>query len=73
MKPQVNDRIRLRSPLVNPDSEEIPVEDVPVGTEGTVDWIGQCAGQVCGVKFDNGVRLVLLEDDDFEVIGSGSD
>jgi hypothetical protein len=68
MKPQVNDRIRLLAPLVNPDSDTIPVEDVPVGTEGTVDWIGSCAGQVCGVKFDNGIRLVLLEGDNFDVI-----
>lgn len=68
MKPQVNDRIRVLAPLVNPGSEMIPVEDVPVGAEGTVDWIGMTAGQVCGVKFDNGARLILLDTDKFEVI-----
>ena len=73
MNPQVNDRIRLLAPLINPDSDVIPIEDVPVGTEGTVDWIGVSAGQVCGVKFDNGARLVLLEGDVFEVIRSATE
>jgi hypothetical protein len=61
MKLQIGDRVRLTGPMRNdPDP-------VPVGTEGTVDWIGMTAVQVCGVKWDNGRRLILLDCDPFEV------
>jgi hypothetical protein len=56
--------------MVNPNSEIISVEDLPVGIEGTVDWLGSCMGQVCGVKWDNGSSLILMDRDQFEVLGT---
>lgn len=44
---------------------------LPVGTEGTVDWLGQWVNewtQQIGVTWNNGRRLMLLPHDPFELI-----
>jgi hypothetical protein len=69
---EVGDRVRLTAPMRNPDSELIPVEAVPVGTEGSVKWINTACGVDIGyqiyVEWDNGSTLDLLPGDGFEVI-----
>jgi hypothetical protein len=69
---KVDDRVRLTAPLRNPNSESIPVEDLPVGTEGTVAWINTACGEQIGyqiaVRWDNGSLLDLLPGDSFVVI-----
>lgn len=65
---KLGDRVRLLAEMRNMPGELIPVEEgMPIGLEGTVDWIGTM-GQI-GVKWDNNRRLMLLENrDDFEII-----
>jgi hypothetical protein len=68
---KVGDRIRLTAPLRNPDSEAVPVESIPVGTEGTVDWVGAWTDELTrqiSVKWENGSGLILLPGDRFEVL-----
>lgn len=69
---KVDDRVRLTGPLVNADSTAIPVEDIPVGTEGTVKFINTACGPDVGyqiaVAWDNGAGLDLMPGDRFEVI-----
>lgn len=69
---KVDDRVRLTGPLVNADSTAIPVEDIPVGTEGTVTFINTMCGPDVGyqiaVYWDNGASLDLMPGDLFEVI-----
>ena len=65
-------RVRLTAKMVNPDSKWMPEEDIPVGTEGTVNWVsldGPKKVHQIGVKWDNGRGLALLPYiDKFEVI-----
>jgi hypothetical protein len=69
---QVGDRVRLTSLMRNPGSTVLPVESLPVGTEGTVKFINTHCGDLVGyqvtVEWDNGRRLDLLPGDRFEVI-----
>lgn len=68
---QVGDRIRLTAPLLNPDSPDIPVEDIPVGTEGTIlniNLTGRQEFQQIGVQWDNGSTLSLLPGDSYVVL-----
>lgn len=44
---------------------------IPVGAEGTVDWVGQWTCDLTrqiGVKWDNGRSLILLGGDPYRVI-----
>lgn len=70
MKPRIGDRVRIVGPMDDPDP-------IPIGTEGTVDWLGQWISELTrqiGVKWDNGRRLILLDTDPFIVFGKeGSD
>lgn len=46
-------------------------DPIPVGTEGTVDWVGQWISEYTrqiGVKWDNGRTLILLGSDPYQVI-----
>ena len=64
MKPRMGDRVRVTGVMNDPNP-------LPVGTEGTVDWLGQWESELTkqiGVKWDNGSRLILLPFDPFEVI-----
>ena len=67
---KLGDRVRLDAPMRNSrlgGSSIIPVEDIPVGTCGTVVW--ECAaGQIdrfsqVTVKWDNGRTLGVLPHD----------
>jgi len=62
--PKVGDRVRITGPMNDPDP-------VPVGVEGTVNWVGHWKTPLTrqiGVKWDNGRTLGLIEGDPFEVI-----
>lgn len=69
---KVGSRVRLLSKMVNPDSKWMPEEDIPIGTEGTIDWLsleGPKELHQIGVKWDNGRGLSILPYiDKFEVI-----
>jgi hypothetical protein len=68
---KVGDRIRLTGFMVNPGNQYVPVEDVPIGTCGIVNWIGAWDSELTkqiSVKWDNGSQLNLLPGDRFEVI-----
>jgi hypothetical protein len=68
---KVGDRIRLTGFMTNPGNQFIPVEDVPIGTEGEVNWVGAWTSELTrqiSVKWDNGSTLNLLPGDRFEVI-----
>jgi len=46
-------------------------DPIPVGTEGTVDWVNTWESKLTeqvGVAWDNGRRLLLLGDDPFEIL-----
>jgi len=66
MKPQVGDRVRITGILDDPDP-------LPVGTEGTVNWLGQWTSELIqqvGVLWDNGSRLIMLPHDPYIVVHS---
>lgn len=51
MTAKVGDRVRLVAPMADdPDP-------IPVGSEGTVDWVGDSQ---LGVAWDNGRHLLLI-------------
>lgn len=61
---QVGDRVRVTGRMDDPDP-------IPVGTEGTVDWVGQWTSEYTrqiGVKWDNGRTLILLGSDPYRVV-----
>lgn len=60
--PKIGDRVRLVGPMLN------DLDPIPVGAEGTVDWVSDGPFEQVGVKWDNGRKLLLLAEDDFEVI-----
>jgi len=65
VKPALGDRVRVTGPMDDPDP-------MPVGSEGTVDWVGQWNSHYTrqvGVKWDNGRTLLLLAEDPFEIVG----
>lgn len=69
---EVGVRVRLTARMVNPDSDRIPVEDLPVGSEGTVVHVS-CGGSpedhVANVSWDCGRRLAILPHvDKFEIL-----
>jgi hypothetical protein len=62
---QIGDRLRVTGIL--PDDPD----PLPVGLEGTVDWVGQWNHELTkqiGVKWDNGRTLMLRHDDPYEVV-----
>jgi hypothetical protein len=62
---KLGDRVRITGVMVG---EPNPL---PVGAEGTVDWIGQWLSEYnaqIGVQWDNGSRLILLGEDPYEVV-----
>ena len=64
MKPQIGDRVRITGELNDPDP-------LPIGTEGTVSWLGQWISDLTkqvGVLWDNGSRLIMLPHDPYIVI-----
>lgn len=64
---KVGDRVRLTAPV--PD--EYPPPGLPAGLEGLVTWVGEWGSELTrqvGVQWDNGRRLILLEEDHFEVL-----
>lgn len=65
---QVGDRVQVTGLMDDPCP-------IPVGTEGTVDWVGQWVSeytQQIGVKWDNGRTLILLGSDPYRVIQRGA-
>jgi hypothetical protein len=67
---QVGDRVRITGPMDDP-------YPIPIGTEGTVDWVGKWFSEhtrqsmpppQIGVKWDNGRTLMLLGSDPYMVI-----
>ncbi|MDD4865660.1 MAG: hypothetical protein PHQ28_00530 [Mycobacterium sp.] len=67
-KPNVGDRVRVTGVMPEDPSP------VPVGTEGTVTWIGQWVNELTrqiGVDWDNGSKLILLASDPYDVLGAG--
>ena len=72
-QPAIGKRVRLLSPMVNPDSKWMPVEnDIPAGLEGTIVYLsleGPPEWQQIGVNWDNGRTLNLIpRADKFEVV-----
>jgi hypothetical protein len=67
----IGKRIRLLSPLTNSDSSQIPVEKIPVGTEGTIVHVSIHGNQrydQIGVNWDNGSSLnIFPHTDDYEI------
>jgi hypothetical protein len=62
--PNLGDRVRVTGQMDDPSP-------VPVGTEGTVDWVGSWTSPLTrqiGVLWDNGSRLLLLGGDPYEII-----
>lgn len=68
--PRIGARVRITGVMDDPDP-------LPVGLEGTVDWIGQWTSRLTErieVEWDNGRKRLLLSHDPFEVLpdaGSG--
>ncbi len=61
---QVGDRVQVTGHMDDP-------HPIPVGTKGTVDWVGQWTCEYTrqiGVKWDNGRSLLLLGGDPYQVI-----
>jgi len=61
---EIGTRVRITGVMDDPNP-------LPIGTEGTVDWIGQWRDELTqqiGVAWENGSRLILLPGDPFEVI-----
>ena len=61
---RVGDRVQVTGPIDDP-------HPIPVGTEGTVDWVGSWTWEYTrqiGVKWDNGRSLILLGGDPYKVI-----
>lgn len=70
---QVGDRVRLTAPMVNDNSDWMPVEtDMPVGLLGTVvhvNFDGPHEWHQISVRWDNGRRLGLMPyTDRFEIV-----
>lgn len=68
---KIGDRVRLTGPMRNPDNPFIPVEDIPVGTEGTIYSLyltGPREFHQIGVEWDNGSTLSLMPTDSYIVI-----
>jgi hypothetical protein len=63
-EPRIGQRVRLVAPLVNEDSDWMPVEEgMPAGLEGTIVYLnlnGPEDMQQIGVRWDNGRTLNLL-------------
>jgi len=68
----VGKRVRLVSPMVNPDSQWKPVEDeMPAGLEGTIYAVnssGPVEYHQLSVRWDNGRTLALLPHDTFQIL-----
>ena len=61
MMPRVGDRVRITGIMRDPDP-------IPVGAEGTVDYIHNGPIPQIGVDWDNGRALLLLPHDPFTVV-----
>jgi hypothetical protein len=64
VQPEVGKRVRLCGPLVNENSDWMPVEEgMPVGLEGTIVYLNLDVPedmQQIGVRWDNGRTLNLF-------------
>lgn len=64
-------RIRLLQPMTNPDSNWIPVEDLAVGSEGTIVFVNLRGDQrydQIGVNWDSGRSLCVFPyKDNYEI------
>lgn len=61
---KVGDRVQVTGHMDDPNP-------IPIGTKGTVNWVGQWTSEyTCqiGVKWDNGSLLILLGSDPYKVI-----
>lgn len=63
MRPQIGDRVKITGVMDDPDP-------LPVGLEGTVDYLTPMhyGFQQYGVKWDNRRTLFLLPDDPFVIL-----
>lgn len=62
--PKIGDRVQITGAMNDPDP-------VPVGTCGTVNWVGSWTCELTrqiGVRWDDGRTLGLLEGDPFVVL-----
>jgi hypothetical protein len=62
---KIGDRVRVTGVM-----QDEP-DPIPVGTEGTVNWIGQWVNEYTeqiGVKWDDGRRLILLSCDPYTIV-----
>lgn len=68
----VGKRIRLLDKMLNEDSIWIPEEDLPIGLEGTINYVnirGDKHLDQIDVKWDNGRRLSILPyKDKYEIL-----
>jgi len=68
----IGKRIRLLSEMTNDDSAWLPKEDLPVGLEGTINYVNINGNEITdqiGVKWDNGRSLGILPyKDNYEII-----
>lgn len=68
----VGKRIKLLKPMENIGSNLIAIENVPVGTEGTILHVSICGSKFCDqitVRWDNGKTLGLFPyQDSYEVL-----
>ena len=68
---KAGDRVRLTSKMVNPDSQWMPEENLPVGSMGTVTRVyleGSPEFHQINVRWDSGSSLAIIPHiDKFEV------
>lgn len=71
----VGKRIKLLGTMLNPDSNWMPVEDIPIGTEGTIVFVnihGDRRYDQIGVVWDNDRSLCIFPYKDHYEIFNGS-
>jgi len=68
----IGKRIRLLSEMTNDDSVWLKKEDLPVGLEGTINYVNINGNEITdqiGVKWDNGRSLGILPyKDNYKII-----
>lgn len=72
---EVGARVRLTGKMVNPGSDWMPEEDLPVGSEGTVVHVsygGRPEDASVSVRWDCGKSLAIIPHlDQFEILEAG--
>lgn len=70
----VGKRIKLLGTMLNPDSNWMPMEDIPVGAEGTISFVSihNSDYDLIGVHWDCGRTLSILPYKDHYEIFNGS-